>query len=248
MLFPHGLKQHGFKSSIDALLLAAFAKQCLLQTNHKKHIFVELGVGSGMASLALALSMQDTPHIRGLGLDIQAEAINAAKDNAAALNLSSFLSFSHAASGTSKELRQICQHEGFSNVPLVIANPPYYKNIPTRASKDHNRALALHSTESSLRDFCHTASCILQHHGFFCVVFLPSRLTEICHLLEKYKLGIRQILPIHSRPHTDARWICIQAQKNACTDILLRPSIYVYEQSHGQQYSSAIKDFCPWLY
>ncbi len=249
--FPHNLRQAGFCSSVDALLLAGFAKECALhQKKHGDLKFIELGAGSGMASLALC---SELVHAKGLGLDLHAQAIEAAKLNARAIQdttnmpLSARLQFFCISLSSKKALLQLCEQQNFLQAPIVIANPPYHDASKGRISPHKERATALHGDSQNLHEFCAAAKGILMHKGYFCVLFSPSRLAELCRTLEHHKFGIKRILPIHTRKDRSAQWILVEARKNTTTDIRIDQGLQLYADQTSTIFTAEALAFCPWL-
>ncbi len=236
----------GFRSGTDALLLAAFALQCV----PKCRTFVELGVGSGMVSCLFAASV---PTAHGVGIDSVASLIALAKSNAYNAELQERLAFMHGDVRDKKCLRAL-QHENILNnkpIELVIANPPYYKFAHGRVSKDAQKAEALHQDVHTLQAFCTAAYTVLAHHGHFCCIYEPTHMAELFQALQnmnvKKGLGIRRILPIHTRPKQKARWILLEARKDAATHIDIDSPLTLYADESSDRICEEARTFCPWL-
>ncbi len=237
----HSTQEHGLQIGIDALLLSAFILHCKPTIKH----FVELGVGDGMASCSLAMNM---PEAHGFGIDITEEAILAAKANAQNLGLDARLHFQLADVAAKKNLASI-YHERTKQqfADMVMTNPPYHKQGTGRVSVDIKRRIALHQHENTLQYFCAAAASLLKHHGHFFCIYAPNHLYEILNTCHEHNLGIRHILPIHSRPNRAAQWLLIHAQKHAKNDVHMLAHMSIYATVNTKQLSAEILEFCPWI-
>ena len=121
---------------------------------HQPVAVLDLGVGSGAILLAI---LAERPAARGLGVDLSAEAIAVARENAANLGLASRLALLRGdwTSGLAPE-----------SFDVVVANPPY---IPTAEIldlepevRDHEPRLALDGGADGLDAYRSLASQILR--------------------------------------------------------------------------------------
>ncbi len=236
---PHNLNQGNLRIGIDALLLTAFVLRHKLNIKH----FVELGIGNGLASCALGLNL---PNAHGFGVDIVPEAVNTATENAIALGLQNRLNFHLADVGSKNKLRTLYhEHMGQNLADMLITNPPYHKHGTGRVSKDIDRRLALHQEEDTLKHFCAASRELLKHQGHFFCIYAPAHLPDLLQTLQGHGFGIRQILPMHTRPKRMAKWVLVHAQKDTCSDVELLPQINIY--TDNDELTPEILEFCPWI-
>ncbi len=228
-----------FKSGTAALLLAAY----IVGNNPRCAKFVELGSGEGFSSLILA---RHYPQAQGLLVDVNAYALQKAKENAHE-NVQNNISYLCHDLEQSKSLRAKCTQLEFMQADIVLSNPPYFAAQMGRSSKDPARALALHQHEQSLDNFCKCAGQILRHHGFFFLIYTPTGLAHVLETLSRYDLGLRNILPIHTRARKPAKWILVLARKGAKPDLQMEQSLQIYAHEQGTELSCAALRFCPWL-
>lgn len=226
----------------DAFLLSAYACKCLEERFHspkKVPLLVELGCADGTALLALLIKW---PNAQALGIDFNADFIALAEENAGRLSLSaSFLTL---------DVRNIPETPALKNLRekahLVIANPPWRLPSEGHRSTNQMRNLALWAEADSLGVFVRAASFFLRHGGQFCSIIHPAILPMILKEMEKYSLGLREILPVASRKDQKAQRLLLRAQKNArALPIFLSPLIMHKENS--SDFSEAALAFCPWL-
>ena len=234
--FPRGLSQprEGFRASVDALLLAAFIPDITPLS------FVELGTGSGMASLALGLRLRQAS---GVGVDILPECVDAANRNALLLGLESRLAATHADIHDMAALHSLVREP----VDVVLCNPPYHEASAGRAPADAARRCALHDTGDTLDAFLRAAHALLCHHGRLCCIFTPSRLSALCAALDRHRLGLRRLRGVHTRPGRPAAFILVEARKDSASDCTLEPPLTLYAKTHRNAFSQEALAFCPWL-
>ncbi len=234
------MKNSGFNSGTDALLLAAYVIKHLPTCEG----FVELGTGKGMIAELLAKAW---PQAQGLGLDIQEKAIDHAKKNIQSSALESRLQYKCMDLQKRASLLALQQEYSFLPVSCVVANPPYYAEQTGRRGQDKERELALRQGPETLGVFCKAAQSLLRHHGYFFCIYTAQHMPYILRTLEEHAFGIRSLLPIHSRPQKKAQWVLVGARKNATTDVHIEKALCLYNQEKGQEYHVGAVEFCPWL-
>jgi release factor glutamine methyltransferase len=113
------------------------------QTSSRKKIGVDVGTGSGIIAITLALELGDS--VEMLAVDISAEAIDIAKENAAYQSAKVHFMESDLLSTL---------HESQQMVDFIVSNPPYipYTDISTLYKNviDHEPHLALFAEEQGL--------------------------------------------------------------------------------------------------
>lgn len=271
-LFPRGLRQpeDSYRFGADALLLAAFAADCLAglpgATPRK---VAELGSGCGAALLGLCLrlaeDLRDAPPLRALGLELDAALCHAAGENARRLGLETVCAFRQGDLADTHLVRD-CGENSFH---LVLANPPYARAGSGRPSASARRDRALRDVrplpEGSrgpdgpatglpgirqgapadvLAVFCRAARRLLRHHGLFCCIFPAEDLPRLLIALERERLGCRRLWPVCARAGEPALRVLVLARKDAAPQCRLEPPLPLHE---GPGRHPAALRFCPWL-
>lgn len=235
--FPCGLKQpeSSYKFGLDALLLAALAREVAEKRFEKKKVIksADLGAGCGAAALAFALSCEKA---YCLGLEREGELVKASLENAAMLGLKQRVNFVCQDIGNKGEIFQIPNRQ----MDIVLANPPWHK--AGRPAAPELRQKALHG--GNLDIFVNAAARLLAWHGFFCLIIPPGRFCEICLLLDKAKLGLRLVKPASAHAGKAASRLLLLARKDAAHDPVFAPALVLYDNG---QYSREALTFCPWL-
>lgn len=236
--FPRGLRHPpgGYRSAMDALLLAAFVPLPAC----RRLAVVELGTGNGAALCALALRAGHIPEFHALGVDVQDDAVAAARANIAALGLEGRCA-AHSLDLTDlpalTALAAAC-HGPHEPAHVVMANPPYHA-AGTRTSPHAARALALHEPPppdatgmpgergADLPAFCRAAATLLRHTprkrhgGRFLLVYAASRLPRAVACLHAAGFGLRRVECVFTKAHGPASRVLIEARWHCADDVAL---------------------------
>ncbi|MBQ4133559.1 MAG: methyltransferase [Desulfovibrionaceae bacterium] len=239
--FPRGLHQPegSFRFSMDALLLAAFAR---LPQNGR---LLDLGCGCGIIGLALLLAH---PTGKAVGIDISPQLIECARQNAALLGLEArFNAHCH-------DLRTPLNAErlpGPEQFDLITANPPFRRTNQGNMPQHELRQAALFETAGGLPDFVKAASFFLKNRGSFCCIWSSERLAELICTLKKHRLEPKELLPVQARPGRECGLTLLRAMKNGGPGLKLAPPLQIYETAPrpGAEpgLTSEALEFCPLL-
>ncbi|MBI5189830.1 MAG: tRNA1(Val) (adenine(37)-N6)-methyltransferase [Nitrospirae bacterium] len=216
----------GYRFSLDALLLADFPE---VRTVSR---ILELGAGSGVVSLLLA---KRYPKAKVVGVEIQDGLFGRAVRNAEVNGLSGRVEFMHI---DLKELPKTLPPEGFD---LVVMNPPFRKPGTGKISPGDERAIARHEMTAGLDDMLKSASAMLRNRGRLCIVYNPTRLAELFHLMRENALEPKRLRTIHSTVADEASMALIEAVKCGASGMKVLPPLFVYE-SH-KVYTAEMRAF-----
>ncbi len=216
----------GYRFSLDALLLADFPalKSC-------KSI-LELGAGSGVISLLLALKY---PKACVTGVEIQESLYRRAARNAEVNNLSDRVSFVHA------DLRELPGKFSAGSFELCVMNPPFRKPGTGRISPGDERAAARHELKGGIEEAIKTARIMLKNRGRLCVVYHPERLSELVTLMKAHSLEPKRLRFIHSHTKDEARMVLIEAVKDGAPGLKTLPPLFVYAKE--KEYTAEMREF-----
>ncbi|MBX2833338.1 MAG: methyltransferase domain-containing protein [Micavibrio sp.] len=185
--------ENGFRTSIDAVLLAA---ACKIKT---KQSVLDLGCGIGSAILSL---LRRIPDIDAMGIDIQDDQIMIATDNANQNDLvCNFLA---------ADIREF-DHAPFDH---IICNPPYNDAGAHVKSPSKSKALAMGHIETSLQDWLDAGCRLLQHGGTFAMIHKAGEVDDIIKGL-KNRFGSVEIIPLYSKAGQSANRVIIRAIRNS---------------------------------
>lgn len=242
-IFPRGLNQPAGSArfGLDALLLGSFAARIFAEKGKKTTPVCDLGCGCGAAIFAFLLSL---PEAVGIGADREELLLEAARDNAHALGLKDRAQFVQAdLGGHSPWHDAVGMGSWLGHISLVMANPPWHERASGRIAVHTLKARAHMAQDNDF--FCAAATRLLAYRGFFAVI-IPAKLMGQFHLVcQARRLGIRQILPVATRPNQGASRLLLLAQKDAKDDMEWLPQLQIHGKD-GENTTEA-KEFCHWL-
>lgn len=233
--FPRGLSQpdSGFRFSLDALLLAAFAGRERVGGR-----VCDLGTGCGVVGLKLAL---DHPDFFAFGLDLNPDMLRHARENARRLGLRErFFPL----------LADACGPLGLApeSMDMVLCNPPYRDPGTGRTCPDRDRTLARFESRAALGDFVRAAGYLLRNRKSCFFIHLAERADELLDLLRAARLAPKDLLFVHARPDASARLALVRALKNGGPGLSVLPPLFLHEgRGEATRLSGAALDFCPSL-
>ena len=233
--FPRGLSQpsRGFRFSLDALLLAAFAGR-----ERVRGRVLDLGAGCGVVGLGLAL---DHPDFFGVGLDANPAMLGHAWENARRLGLAGRFAF---LAGDVRRPGCLAPE----SMDLVLCNPPYRDPDSGRGCPDGSRNMARFETGAGLGDFVSAASRAVRNRGACAFIHLAERIDDLLLALSGARLRPKEILFVHQRADSPARLVLVRALKNGGPGLTV-PSPLVLHEGEGAstRLTEATLAFCPRL-
>lgn len=233
--FPRGLSQpsRGFRFSLDALLLAAFAGR-----ERVRGRVLDLGAGCGVVGLGLAL---DHPDFFGVGLDVNPDMLAHARENARRLGLADRFAF----------LAGDVRFPGClapESADLVLCNPPYRDPSSGRVCPDASRTMARFEAGASLADFVRAAAWAVRNRKPCAFIHLAERADELLHLLREGRLQPKEIRFVHPSVHGPARLALVRAVKNGGPGLTVAAPLILHEgEGESSRLTAGALAFCPRL-
>lgn len=253
--FPRGLTQPEgtFRFSIDALLLASFAR-CSAKKRGKdgKNItMADLGTGCGVVGLAFSLLHEG---VSGIGIEIEQELVCAARENAQMLGLDEQFMVLQGNMRTiwdeNQAHKEILKKASFDT---VLTNPPYRLPQSGLAAATALRQQALFEESGTLQDFVHTGATLLRNAGRFNIIYGAARLPDLFITLRKNKLEPKRLRMVHGHIDSPARLVLVEAMRDVKPDLIVEPPLILYEKNSSHptkstnQFTPQALDFCPFL-
>ncbi len=199
----------GFRSGLDAVMLAASIPA------RPGQAALELGAGSGAASLCLASRV---PHLTITGVEIDPSLAAVAARNAAVNGAAARVTFVAAdIFSLPAALKREFDH--------VLANPPFHGE--GRASPDPARAMAL-ADSGKLANWLKVGLQRTVSGGFFTTILRADRLDEAMAALP---VGGVSLFPLWPRAGDVAKRIIIQVRKGSGAPIRLLPGLILHAES-----------------
>ncbi|MCQ2452265.1 MAG: methyltransferase [Oscillospiraceae bacterium] len=190
----------GFSIGTDAVLLYAFSRSV------RGRSVADFGCGSGVIGILLAL---DDPARQITALDIQPEAVSAARDNAA---LNSLANRFQALEGDLREYRSLFSAGCFD---LAVMNPPYYQKGSGKEATDSKTALARTELSCTLEDACLAARWSVRWGGRFCMVHKPERSAELQYVMHDCGLEPKRLRFVQSKVGTPPNLVLVESVRGA---------------------------------
>jgi tRNA1(Val) A37 N6-methylase TrmN6 len=185
--------KQGFRSSIDAVLLAAAVPA------KAGDAVLDLGCGAGVAGLCVAARV---PGVLLWGLELQPAYADLARRNA----VENGIAF-EVAEGDVGDPPEPVRNTGFDH---ILMNPPYYAGDGT-PPRDPGRATAMHET-ADLAAWLGFAKRRLKPGGALCLIQSAARLGDVLAGLPP-GMGSATVLPVAPRAGREAARVIVRARK-----------------------------------
>lgn len=207
--------RNGFRFSIDAALLAAFAAP-----NDGSRI-VDLGTGCGIIPLILGYRY---PGVHIVGVEIQEALAKLATRNA------DINGFTNRIVIRCANLNSLSIQDVAGPVDLVVSNPPYRRAMSGRINPNRQQAVARHEILTTLSDVVNAACRLLGIGGQFAVIYPAERVTGLLTAMRVAGIEPKQLQTVHSRSHDPARRVLVSGVKGGRPGgAIVRPPLIIYE-------------------
>lgn len=210
----------GPRAAIDALFLAAAIPAVEGRADH----VLEAGMGSGVASLALAARVGD---VRITGVEIQSGLCDLARRNAALNQMDDRITIVEAdvtASLESLEAAGIAA-ESFDH---VAANPPFLNARNARLSPDAAIARAHAVEDGELESWIRFLAGVVRRKGSITLIHRADALPELLRHLED-RVGSIIVFPLFPRDGELANRVIVQAIKGSRAPLTLKQGLILHE-------------------
>ncbi len=183
----------GYRANVDAILLAAFAKDA-----RKAKLAYDLGAGAGAVGLSL---LQFEAAERVILIEIDETSSEAAR-----ANLSS--------NGWASQGEVVCRdvrdlEPGTRQADLVVCNPPYV--APGRGRVSERREIA-RARSGELGVFTRAARLLLGRRARVCFVYPAHDLGALWVALTTAGLEPKRLRPVHATDTSPARVVLVEAR------------------------------------
>lgn len=212
----------GYRFSVDALLLAGFARPA------QNARLLDLGCGVGVVGLLLAWAR---PDLTVTGLELQPELAGLAQENAALNNLAERF----RAVGGDLRRTDLFPAQSFD---AVVVNPPYRPLGAGRLGPDEQRNRARHELTATLADWTSAAAAWLVPGGRLNVVYPVWRLTSLLTALTAVDLTPKRLRLAYARPGQPGRLALVEAVKGGGEELAAEPPLFIHGQ--GQDWSDEV--------
>ncbi len=201
--------QRGYRFSVDALLLSAYA----IQRQPETSAFMELGAGSGVVSAVLAMAGWKG----GVALEIQQELVVCAEETVRLNGLEGRVTVELG------DLRQLQPRFASGSYPVVVSNPPFFPVDQFRPSPEAGRAVARQEWFCTMADLLSAMRYLLPVGGSGVAIYPVSRLEELVALSRTHKLRPTCVRFVHSEIGDPASLFLVELVKGERRSLQVLP-------------------------
>jgi tRNA1Val (adenine37-N6)-methyltransferase len=194
MALAQPARGEGYRTNVDALLLADFARRA------PRSARVAFDLGAGVGAVGLALLHWDAVG-RVVLVEIDATAARLARENAAANGWSDRAEVVHA--DVARAAR-----EWAGEAHLVVCNPPYFAPGQGRAPKSAAKARA---RTGELAAFVTSARTLLGRRGRACFVYPAREMVALLATMRAAGLEPKRLRAVHATKDGAARVVLVEA-------------------------------------
>ncbi|WP_298267882.1 tRNA1(Val) (adenine(37)-N6)-methyltransferase [Geobacter sp.] len=205
-------QRHGYRFSLDPLLLCAFAG------GGRAERVIDLGTGSGIIPLVLARQDAQATFV---GVEVQKGMAELAERNVALNGLSERIGIVH------EDIVGLRKRFPVSSFDLVLSNPPYRKRGTGRVSPKAGRDEARHESTATLADFLAAAKYLVKPTGRICFIYHPGRLPDLFAEAAGLKLTPLRLRLVHGTRDAEARMVLVEFVKGRKGELRVLPPLIV---------------------
>ena len=215
--------RHGYRFSLDALLLAHFA------TVKRGERLADLGTGNGVIPLVLTYLHEK---IAVMGVEFQPGMVEHAQKNVKLNHLEKQIEIRH---GDVRAIATVAEAESFD---AVICNPPFRKRSSGRISPNDERQIARHEIHGELGSFIDAAAFLLRPKGRLALVYLADRAVDLLTSMRQARLEPKRIRLVHSFIGAEASLVLVEGIKGGKSGVEIMPPLIIYRS--GDQYGEEV--------
>lgn len=202
--------KNAYRYNSDSLLLSAF----ILEDRLSKTTLLDVGSGCGIIGILLKNSYAD---LKLSLLEIQEENITLIRENLRQNALEAEIFHNDF-----KEFKSKIKFD------YIVCNPPFYRQDALKSANLH-KSVSKNACFLPLEDLVRGVNSLLTPRGSFYFCYEALALSEICVLLEKYKLKMTKIRFIHSKNGAKARLVLVRVCKSSKSPCEVSSPLFVYE-------------------
>ena len=220
------------KVGTDGVLLGAWCPIAAISRRHSAFGILDIGTGSGLIARML---MQRCPEAEVEGIDIDAAAVEQARENGVNAFCSSLQEW--------QIVNGKCPNGKLYD--LVVSNPPYFQN--SLKNPDKGRQTARHTDTLSFEELIHHSARLLKEDGSLALILPAETENEIREIAAHYGLRCTHVTRVFSKENKPARRVLIAfSQVRPASAITPIEDTLVLEDEKGGRsaaYSELCKDF-----
>jgi len=204
----------GYRFSIDAVLLADYV------CPRSGDVVLDLGTGCGVVPLLLAHAH---PAIRVYGVELQKTLADLASENVTDNRMTDRVTI------IQEDMSMLARNRFGESIRTIVCNPPYRRADSGRLNPDMQRAIARHELKTSLEAVLTTARRLLDISGRLVMVYIADRAAELLAKMPVNGFEPKRIRWVHSRQHSDATLLLIEAVRGGNPGLTVLPPLFIYD-------------------
>jgi tRNA1(Val) A37 N6-methylase TrmN6 len=208
----------GYRAAIDPVLLAA---SVVARAGDR---ILDLGTGIGTAALCLA---KRCPDVQIVGLELQSELVQLARENAEHNNLCALVDIQE---GDINSPPEILVDATFDQ---VIANPPYYRADQAQVSPNQIKAVANVEGAGGLEVWVATARRFLKEGGVLTIIHTADRLADLIDVVGSHHFGSIEIMPFWPKQGRPAKRVIVRCRKGGKAATVLHGGLVLHNADGG---------------
>jgi tRNA1Val (adenine37-N6)-methyltransferase len=209
--------RQGYRFAVDPLLIAAFVRGASPGGLGR---VVDLGTGSGIIALALAL---DDAAAKLVAVELQPRLAQLARRNAVDNHLADRVEICELDIADAEAMKALPG----ASFDWAVSNPPFRALADGPPSPDGEEAIAKHEVRLDLPALCGQARRLLTPHGRFAVVYPSERLPALLAALDAAGLRPIGLRLVHDQSTAPARRALVVAQKGARGGLVVDPPLFL---------------------
>jgi tRNA1Val (adenine37-N6)-methyltransferase len=210
--------RQGYRFSLDALLLADFAR-----LPDQSHV-ADLGTGCGVIPLLLARKHLDACFV---GMENNPDMASLATENVRANILEARITIIAA------DILTLRSRYPVSSFDVVISNPPFRSSASGKVSPHAGRDAARHETTAGLSDFLAMAKYLVKPSGRIFFIYPPARLAEFIRAAGELNLGLLRLRMVHGTTGAEAKIFLVELAKGRRDNLAIEPPLVMYDAQGG---------------
>jgi tRNA1Val (adenine37-N6)-methyltransferase len=204
--------KHGYRFSVDALLVGWFAPAC------PSGNLLDVGAGCGV----IGLCMLHTGKAKSVvSIEVQPELAALIERNAALNDCKDRLDV------YCMDIRDFACSDAVMDIGLIVCNPPFFKlgcgrdnpNVQiSRARREHN---------GTLDELMAAMRKLMQSNARLVVVYGADRLADLLAVLKSHGLVAQRLLKVHGRPGMAARQVLVEAAIGKDSGLVIEQTLFL---------------------
>ena len=209
------------KVGTDGTLIGAWASMPYTECR-----ILDIGTGTGLIAIMAA---QRAPKAQIVGIDIDRDCIEQARENVAASPWSERIDIIHSS---------LQEFSSSKDLDIIISNPPYF--VDSLLSPDEKRATARHTTSLSFSDLFDGVERLLAENGTFALILPPAEAERFLSVA-RGRLFLKRRCDVWSTPESGIKRVMMGLQKQPPKDL---PTIekLIIEDSGPMGYSAEYRE------